>query len=274
MDAARTATAFLRQIGHQSDGAIDLAEAALAFATVDRPDIDPSSYRAHLAALAREVGVAAQADAIDRANALRAVLVGQHGYTGDRESYDDLDNANLMRVIDRRRGLPIALSILWLHAARAQGWTAEGLNFPNHFLIRIETGQGRIVLDPFNDGKVLSQAELRRLRRRIGGGESDLRPEDCEPVSNRAILLRLQNNIKLRLLQASRIEDALVVAERMVLVAPRQPALWHECAALHNRLGSLKAATACLEQVIALAEPGASRQGVIAELQALQRKLN
>jgi regulator of sirC expression with transglutaminase-like and TPR domain len=75
---------------------------------------------------------------MDRVAALTQVMAEEHGYNGDRQHYDDLQNANLIRVIDRRRGLPVALGILYLHAARAQGWRAAGINFPGHFLIAVE----------------------------------------------------------------------------------------------------------------------------------------
>jgi regulator of sirC expression with transglutaminase-like and TPR domain len=270
MDTVRAAHRTLEQIGALSDPAIDLAGTALALAALDHPHADHESYRAHLAALAADVRRRNDA----RAEALRDVLIGQYGYHGDRESYDDLDNANLIRVIDRRRGLPVALSILWLHAARAQGWRADGLNFPAHFLIRVDAGGGAVVLDPFNDGVALDAAALRALRQRLGGNDAEVTPEDCAPVGNRAILLRLQNNIKLRLLQADRREDALTVLERMVLIAPDQPGLWHECAHLHRDIGNLRAAIACLERTTALAADGAARQAVALELKALRMRLN
>jgi len=270
MDAVRAVHRTLEQVGSLGDEAIDLAGTALALAALDHPQADHDSYRSHLDALAQDVGRHKTA----QASALRDVLIGQYGYRGDRESYDDLDNANLIRVIDRRRGLPVALSILWLHAARAQGWRAEGLNFPAHFLIRVDAGDGAVVLDPFNGGAALGAAELRMLRKRLGGNDAELTPQDCAPVGNRAILLRLQNNIKLRLLQANRREGALTVLERMVLIAPGQAGLWHECARLHRDIGNLRAAIACLERVTALAGSETARQAVAAELKSLRTTLN
>jgi regulator of sirC expression with transglutaminase-like and TPR domain len=269
MDAVRTALETLEKIGSLPDAAIDLGESALALAALDYPEVDYARYRAHLAALAREVGARDAAPA----EALRGVLIGAYGYQGDRESYDDLDNANLIRVIDRRRGLPVSLSILWLHAARAQGWRADGLNFPGHFLIRVAAGERGAVIDPFNGGVVLGEAELVALRRR-GGGNAALGAEDCAPVGNRMILLRLQNNIKLRLLEAKRTEAAVTVLERMVLTAPQEPSLWHECAGLHESLGNLRTAASCFERVIALAGGGTARQAAAAALAKLRLRLN
>lgn len=86
--------------------------------------------------------------------------------------------------------------------------------------------------------------------------------------------MRLLNNIKLRLLQSRRIEAALAVVERMVLTAPREAALWQECAALHQALGNLRAAQGCYERVIALAGSEAARQSAAAELKAVRLRLN
>lgn len=272
MAPVRTAVSVLEAVGPLPDHAIDLAGTALALAALDLPQADLESYREHLVAIGRAVAAAGSARR-ERADALRDVLVEQFGYAGDRETYDDLDNANLMRVIDRRRGLPVALSILWLHAARAQGWTANGVNFPGHFLIRLDSGHGHVVLDPFDGGAPRTADELRELHRRLGRDQGPL-AEDFATIGNRAILLRLQNNIKLRLLQAGRTEQALAVIERMVLIAPAEAALWRECAALHGEIGNLRTAIACLERVMALAGGDAARQGVAAELQALRGKLN
>ena len=87
---------------------IDLAEAALLLAALDCPEARLDDYRAHLDTLASDVGAAAE-DADDPVAALNTVLFDRHGYDGARESYDDLDNVNLIRVIDRRRGLAIKL---------------------------------------------------------------------------------------------------------------------------------------------------------------------
>lgn len=126
--------AALDAIGLLPDGEIDIADAALQLARVDAPDADWLAARAHLSELARDAaGVAAElpGDALpQRAVALALLIAGKHGYRGDVESYDDPANANLIRVTERRRGLPVAIGIVWLHAAHAAGWAATGVDFP------------------------------------------------------------------------------------------------------------------------------------------------
>src|SRR5690606_35482921 len=175
------------------------------------------------------------ADLRVRVEALNAAMFGRHGYRGDTESYDDLDNANLLSVIDRRRGLPIALSILYIATARALGWPAEGINFPGHFLVRVDGGGESALVDPFNGGALRDSADLRALLKGLQGEGAELRPEHYAPAGNRMILLRLQNNIKARLVAAGAFERALAVVERMAMLAPGEPALWHELGALHAR---------------------------------------
>ncbi|MGB0631099.1 MAG: transglutaminase family protein, partial [Alphaproteobacteria bacterium] len=170
---------ILRDIGERDDASIDLAEGALALAALDRPGVAPDRYRDHIEKLADDVGDALAAGN-DLAAALNAVVLDAHGYHGDTLTYDDIQNANLMRVIDRKKGLPVALGILFLQAARANGYAADGLNFPGHFLIRLGDGRDRIIVDPFNDGIERSAADLRELLKVTAGLEAELTPQHYE----------------------------------------------------------------------------------------------
>ena len=125
---------LLRHIGTQPDEDIDLAEAALALAALDHPDVSLHRYRDHLSLLARKVGELnpPDADTLEgRVTALQDVLVGRHGYEGDTLTYDDIQNANMMQVIDRKKGLPVALGILFIQTARAQGWASAASTSPD-----------------------------------------------------------------------------------------------------------------------------------------------
>ncbi len=278
MIAAAAARARLREIGAQADQAIDLAEAALALAWLDRPRVEPERYRHHLRLLVRDVADAAGGPAAGRLDrrvaALNQVIVGKYGYAGDSLTYEDLQNANLMRVIDRRKGLPIALGILYLHAARAQGWEAHGLGFPGHFLIRLDGDGRRLILDPFNRGRSRDTAGLRELLKVALGLEAELEPAHYAPVGNRSILLRLQNNIKLRLIRDRRWAAALEVLEAMLLFAPGEPEPWREAGILSSRLGHLGRAVECLETSLENQPGGAARHATATLLQQLRKQLN
>lgn len=238
----------------RADEALDLAQMALALAALARPGIDAAPYAAHLDALAREAAALAAPGMRAEAQvaALNAVLFERGGYAGDSETYDDLANADLMRVIDRRKGLPIALSILYLHVARGLGWPAAGVNFPGHFLVQVGAGERGVLVDPFARGAVRAPAELERLLKRTHGPEAALAPEHLARAANRDILLRLQNNIKLRCVQAGDVAGGLATVERMALIAPANPLVWFEAATLNAELGQLLRARTCLEAVTRL----------------------
>lgn len=243
--------AWLRAEGERPDGALALAQTALALAALARPGLDARPYAAHLDALAADAEASASPglDPPEQAAALGAVLFRRAGYRGDRETYDDLANADLARVIDRRKGLPIALSILYLHLARALGWAAAGVNFPGHFLVRLGSGADGVFVDPFDEGALRGDGDLAALLRRMQGDEAVLSAEHLAAAGNRDILLRLQNNIKSRCLKAGDVAAGLAAVERMALVAPANPAVWYEAASLNAELGQLRRARACLEQV-------------------------
>lgn len=250
---------MLRTAGTTPDDRIDLAETALALAVLDVPDAEFEPYRQHLAHLAAQVHDAVQdrlgpdASLRERIDVLRAVLVEHHGYHGDSETYEDLDNANLMKVIDRRKGLPVALGILFIHAARSQGWDMVGLNFPGHFLVRMVHEGERAILDPFNQIEAKSPQDLRELLKQTAGTGAELTPEHYAPVTNRDVLLRLQNNLKLRHLRDNRADRAVEVVENMLLFAPdQQPTLWREAGLLHALVGNLASAIRAFETFMEL----------------------
>jgi regulator of sirC expression with transglutaminase-like and TPR domain len=252
---------------------IDLAEAALLLAALDCPEARLDDYRAHLDTLASDVGAAAE-DADDPVAALNTVLFDRHGYDGARESYDDLDNVNLIRVIDRRRGLPVSLSILYLHAARARGWSAAGLNFPGHFLVRVGDGAGQVIVDPFHRGRRLSAEQMRALLKKTSGPEAELRAEHYDAASDRAVLLRLQNNVKLRAVQGQDYDRAIRALTAMIHLAPDRFENHCDIAMLHAHRGNVITAIEVLETVIALSPDPTLRQRATGLLTTLRRRLN
>lgn len=267
---------YLRALAAAQSPVLPIGEAALALASFERPRVALARYRQHLDAIARDVGKHAEpgVDLIARARALNEIILLKHGYSGDELTYDDVQNANLMRVVDRRKGLPVALGILYLHAARAQGWDSVGLAFPGHFLIRLSDGPERLILDPFHGGRICDAARLRELLKAMAGQDVELSPLHYAPVSDRDVLLRLQNNIKSRLLQAGRAEQGLRVVQTMLLLAPELPGLWHEAGMLNARQGNMRAAVEALQEFIVRAPEGSARHQAAALLQQLKSKLN
>jgi len=189
-----------------------------------------------------------------RAAALTQVLAEQHCYTGDRRTYEDLQNANLIRVIDRRKGLPVALGILYIHAARAQGWRASGINFPGHFLISVEDDDERIILDPFEGGLQVDLPRLQLMLKTALGADAELQPEYYASMTNRGVLLRLQNNIKKRVLDTGDNQRGAAVVDGMLAIAPEIPDLWREAAELRAELGETRSALNALDRLLLLSD--------------------
>lgn len=268
----------LDAIGTLPDTEIDIGDAALQFARIDAPDADWEAARAHLSDIARAAAaLAGTIDASDlaaRAVGLSGLLGGRFGYSGDADTYDDLANANLIRVIERRRGLPVALGIMWLHAAHAAGWPAHGVDFPAHFLVAMPGGGGQSVLDVFHGGTPLSSKDLRALLRRVEGEAAELRPGLLRPMSARRVLLRLQNNILTRRLMANETEAALAAAEDMIRIAPDHASLWQQAALMNQRLERIGAAVRCYDRFLTLVPEGEAARQARAALGALRGRLN
>jgi regulator of sirC expression with transglutaminase-like and TPR domain len=256
---------------------LDLLEAALTLSVLRRGEpLDLAPFRQHVASMASDL-----ADLVRRRGAspeaLAEVIARSYGYRGDTDSYDDLQNADLVRVIERRKGLPVALSILYLDVARRQGWAAEGLAFPAHFLIRIGIDGARHVVDPFHDGMVRDAADLRGLLRQVLGSEAELHPQHFDPVSDRDVLLRLENNVRLRLAKREDWATAAQSLDRMLAIAPDRPELLLEAGQLNARLDKRRAAIAAFERFLSLegaAGDPAVRARVSSLLQELRRGLN
>ena len=256
---------------------LDLLEAGFALSTLHADEsLDLVPFRQHVAAMADAV-----ADLVRRRGPapemLAEVIARAYAYRGDSETYDDLQNADLVRVIERRKGLPVALSILYLHVARAQAWQAEGLAFPGHFLIRIGIDGARHVIDPFHEGSVRDAAELRSLLQQVLGPDAELQPSHFDPVSDRDVLLRLENNVRLRLAKREDWAQAARSLDRMLAIAPDRADLLFEAGQLNARLDKRRAAIAAYERLLGLGEgtsdPELRRRAAIL-LQELRRGLN
>ncbi|WP_426955928.1 SirB1 family protein [Muricoccus radiodurans] len=251
------ARAALEAAGILPDEELDLAAVALQFARIDAPEADWRAAGAAISAIVRDVLAEPDPETSEARRALiAAVIHDHHGYHGDADQYDAPENANLIRVTERKRGLPVTLGVLWLHAAAAAGWGARGLDFPGHFLLSLDGIRGPTVVDPFNDGAALSAPDLRALVKRVEGPDAELRPGLLVPMSRRAVLLRVQTNIRLRRLRDGDLAGALACTMDMLRLAPDAAPLWREAALMEARLGLLSAAIATMERFLALVPEG------------------
>ena len=283
MVSTATIKAALGHISSQADETIDVADVALVLASFVHPASDLKIYRDHLREIAEAVHTAMLESRYDvdnpgpeeMAEVLSRVISHDFTYTSDEDSYNDLDNANLMRVIEQRRGLPVALGILYLAAARAQGWVAAGLNFPGHFLVRLESRDGqRTIIDPFYSGRVMESRALRELLKLVRGTAVELDSSHYRPVSNRDVLIRLQNNVKTRRMELNEIAGALEAVTAMQALDPDNASLWREAGVLHMRLGHLKHAVEAFEGFVARTTEGAERHKIAQVIEELRERLH
>lgn len=254
-DLIEDKAAYFAAFVKQKDADIDLGQTAIMLAGEQHPDLRLESYFNHLNKLEAEVfnchktylSENAKDDVDTQMAALKKVIYDDFGYQGNTQNYDHIDNADLIRVIDERKGLPVALGIIWITLARRLGWIAEGLNFPGHFYCRLtKDGQQRII-DPFEEGRPVGAADMREKLKQLRGEHAELSSTYHQGVKNKDILIRLQNNIKIRQVSAEDFEGALKTVERMQLIDPKEPRLFFDSGILYAKLEQPKAAVAALE---------------------------
>lgn len=266
---------YLSQIAALPDADIDLARAAVALAAVHTKDNSVIRFELFLDNLSERMrALSSVADVHEQHAALRQVLCDELELAGDEKSFHDVRNALLTSVIDRRLGLPVAIAIIALHASRAAGWQASGLNFPGHFLFRLDSGAHRIVCDPFDRFRVMEAPDLRQLLKRTLGEKAELSAAYFEAAENREILMRLHNNIKIRLIDADDYAGALKTVEEMLLFAPMEERLYFDAGVLHARMDEPNAAIEALENYRKFTKAPENRQQAAMLIQALQRLIN
>jgi regulator of sirC expression with transglutaminase-like and TPR domain len=233
----------------RDDGGIELARACLQIAEDAYPGLDVDGYVGEIERFAKRLrarlapGTAAE----DRIIALNEFLFGDLGFSGNADDYYDPRNSYLNEVIDRRKGIPITLAVLYIEIGRRIELPVQGVSFPGHFLVRLPMRGGTLVLDPFSGGVPQAEAELReRLKRvipRVAGANTGGVPvselpldQFLEPASNRQILARLLRNLKGVYREKDKPERLLEVLNRMIIVAPESAAERRDRGYVYHRL--------------------------------------
>lgn len=263
----------LIEAGEADDAGFPLLEAAIACALHDDPfrDAEPARILAAHAArlLAERIAVEEPSD-----DALTEVMAGDLRLNGDLLRYDDAANTDVIDVAERRRGLSATLSIFYLDAARRAGVEARGVDFPGHFLLRVETADGPVALDPFSQGRLVLPSELTRRALRAG-----LTPHVADrldllmaPVSDREALIRLQNVLFSRAIRMGDYEAAERSALRRALLDPADHRPWLDVAAARERQGALAGALQALDRAKALDAP--AEIGRLASVERVRLQLN
>jgi regulator of sirC expression with transglutaminase-like and TPR domain len=187
-------------------------------------------------------------------DALNQYLFQEVGLRGDQETYDDPANAAVPKVIARRRGMPITLSILWMEVARRLGFQAVGVALPGHFITGLRTDVGILYFDPFNGGRSLGEEGAARLVELATGGRAAFDPAMLVPVSNRAILVRLVRNLHVRFLRARAWAEALWTSTHLVLLSPGESLPYRDRAFVRFKRGELSAGLRDLSEAVRLGQ--------------------
>jgi regulator of sirC expression with transglutaminase-like and TPR domain len=200
----------------------EVGPAALVLARLEYPHLDPQPYLRQLAEFGAQATVRLEGlpHTRDRISALNGYLFGALGFTGNREQYIDPRNSFLNDVLDRRLGIPITLSIVYLEVGRHAGLPLHGIGFPGHFLVRCEHEDGPIVIDPFNGGAVLTDADCVNLLHTHAGEEASWHPSLLDRTERRPIVLRMLTNLKRAYVALRSFPQARRVADLLVALDP------------------------------------------------------
>ncbi len=211
-----------RELAESDFGDEQLARGALLIALEDYRQVDVDGYLQKLDELAARVerhSVQGEPP-IFRLGHLHAEMFDRDGYRGDESNYYDPRNAYLNQVIDRKMGLPITLSIVFLHVAHRLGLNAAGVGLPGHYIVKVRFELNEVYADPFNGGATLTTNEIDELLASLSGGKVRLAPEHLRAWSARQTLVRLLANLENMWNRSGDAKKARAAAERIVLLQP------------------------------------------------------
>jgi regulator of sirC expression with transglutaminase-like and TPR domain len=255
---------------------IDIPQAALSYAMeIAYPELEMQIYIDMLAQLenwAREATASAITPSA-KVDALGEFLFQKFGFAGNTADYQDPRNSYLNEVLDRRLGIPISLSVVYLAVARGVGLDAQGVGLPGHFIVRVETPGEWIYLDPFHLGARLSIADCAQLVRASTGYEGEFRMDWLEPASHGEILGRMLNNLRNIYIQQGEWLMALAVLECLQLTQPDQVQHLLDLGLIHHQYGSLRKAVEFFERYLILAPDSPEAGEVRRNLEGAARRL-
>lgn len=178
------------------DSQINLADAALAIAATEYPSLDPAVWTAELDRLAARAEAGPERSPLANIAALNKLLFEEEKFAGNVDEYDDPRNSFLNDVLQRKKGIPITLSLVYTEVARRKGLPLAGVGFPGHFLVKHPGPPTEILVDPYNRGAILAPADCLALLQQHFGPQTELKPEYLAASSHRQILARMLNNLK------------------------------------------------------------------------------
>jgi regulator of sirC expression with transglutaminase-like and TPR domain len=254
-----------------ADHDVDLFGAAMIISRLGGHPIEPHRTARQLdmmaeAALAH-AGPGSTPEAL--AHAIDYQLFTACGFRGDTQTYSDPQNSYLDLVVDRRLGIPISLSLLYMEVAQRIGLECEGVGYPGHFIVRVGGPENPMFIDPFQQGARLDREELlSRLRaHRLGGAHPEM---FLAAVTRRQILQRMLNNLLVGFREQRDLERWYSVLELMLCLEPWSANLVGERGMLHYRLGRMESALTDLEAYVSASDGPVPSRGALRLLDQLR----
>jgi regulator of sirC expression with transglutaminase-like and TPR domain len=267
---------FAELIGRED---IPLDRAALAIAEEEYPGLGAEGYLGVLDDLAARARgrLPARRGAADALRAVRDTLFHEAGFKGNEAHYYDPRNSFLNEVLDRRLGIPISLSVLFLSVARRIGLPVEGVRFPGHFLVKHVSGGRELFIDPYRGGEILTGEECAERYRALTQGKGTFEPRFLTAATPRQILARMLHNLKRIYGEKGDDVRTLWVIDRLLLLFPGDPEERRDRGLVSARLGGMAAALRDLKAYLEAApqaDDAAEVRQLAADLERRQPLLN
>jgi regulator of sirC expression with transglutaminase-like and TPR domain len=253
----------------------DIVEASLWIAFEEYADLDVEREAARLRLLAAEAAhrVSKIENPFARLDGVQLYYADVLGFRGNTDDFDDPRNAFLNEVLDRKLGIPLTLSLVFMEFARAAGFSARGVGLPGHFVVRLEIAGRTILVDPYHGASVITEEDCRSLVQRCTGRASLFRREVLAGVADAAILRRLLLNLKHTYVNRSDYRRALAAVERLLLLDPADSREIRDMGFLKAHLGQRGAAINDLETYLSLDPRAPDRESVEGRLSWLRRRV-
>jgi len=273
-DPAQNRRRFLEMM-QRPDAEIDLARAALIVAAENDPLLDVDAEMAKLDRWAAELSrrIDPQWNSLQRLARLRTFMYEELGFKGDVRGYYSPANSLLHSVMDRRLGIPLTLSIVFMEIGWRIGVPFEGVGFPGHFLVRLTGEPGDLLLDPYDHGGSVHEEDCRRMIELTSGGMVPYDPSMIRSLGKRDMIARLLFNLKVACLKAGDDKGALASVERLLLLHPDDPPELRDRGLLLYRMDRYREARASLEHYLRARPDALDREVVERHLAALQMML-
>jgi regulator of sirC expression with transglutaminase-like and TPR domain len=259
----------------QNDAVVTLDAAALDLATIENPALDPAPYLQTLDAMAAELASRAGSTADGRkfVRILNEHLIEELGFHGNNENYEDPRNSCLDQVLERRTGIPITLSVVYIEVARRLGWPIFGIGLPGHFVVQYEDSGYSTFIDPFHEGKLLTREDCGQLAREVTGVDITQEPEALAPVGARYILVRMLNNLRSSYFKAKNYGKAAVVMDLLIEAFPQEADYYKARGVARLQLRAFRDAKRDLELYLKFSPGAEDRAEVTRQLESIHRWL-